>query len=176
MPGVTARKSASSSDPTRTTVSGMARRAGRRPGGAMPWGRARKGASSSDPTRTTVSGMSRWVRRRPPAPPAALKPLTLSRDGAALGGTGRARGTRALRAPAERREDRGYRPRQGNQSRGEHRPGAGIADVGAPQLPRRHLIDPQPAGRHPRERDRPVGGEDREGRQEDQPGTGGGRG
>ena len=78
----------------------------------------RKMASSSEPTSTTAIGMSRSVRARPDWPAPAPK---------------------ILDAATGRRDDRRNRARQGDEARGQHRAGADVADVGAPQLPGRHL-------------------------------------
>ena len=114
---------------TRTEASDVALR---RQSRARRRGRSRAAAC---PPSTTVIGMSRSVRD--PAGAAALR-------------------AEVLHAVPERRDDRRDRPRQRDQSRGEHRAGAGVADVGAPQLTRRHLVDAQPARRHGRKRHRHV--------------------
>ena len=75
----------------------------------------RKMASASEPPRTTVSGRSRSVRDAGRA----------------------AAGAQPLHALAERRHDRRNRAAQRDEARGQHRAGADVPDVGAPDLPGR---------------------------------------
>ena len=78
---------------------------------------ARKIASASEPPSTIVMGMSRSVRSWLPPPPAPnpFQPFT--------------RGGNDCRQRAAERDEAGR----------EHRAGADVADVGAPDLPGRHL-------------------------------------
>ena len=105
---------------------------------------------------TNVIGMSRSVRScAPPAPRAD-----------------------ALQAVARRGDDGRQRARQRDEPGRQHRAGADVADVGAPDLPRRHLRDEErlaggrvvgEVGVDRRERHRNRRAEDRQQRQQHQP-------
>ena len=87
---------------------------------------ARNRPSSSDPPSTTIIGMSRSVRSgcSRHAPPKILQAFFAERD-----------------------DDRRERARQRDEAGRQHRAGADVADVGAPDLSRAHLRDEErPAG------------------------------
>ena len=107
----------------------------------MPGATARKIASSSDPTEDDDRSA---CRARCAAAP--------RRAGA---------GAEVLHALAERRDDRRDRAAERDEAGGQHRAGAGVADVGAPQLLRATSGRcRRPLGRHRRERHRHVVAED----------------
>ena len=92
----------------------------------VPGVTTRKIASSSEPTSTTLIGRSRSVRTRPIWPAPAPKSFMLSRNDVMMVGVVRASVISPDASTA---------------------PGAGVADIGAPQLPGAHLVDA--AGRWP---------------------------
>ena len=74
-----------------------------------------------------------------------------------------------LHAVAEGRDDGRQRPGEGDDAGGEHGAGAGVADVGAPDLAGGHRAEHLAAGRHRRERRRHELAHHREQRQQHQP-------
>ena len=119
-----------------------------KPGTACSCGRnAMKSARPSEPKITSRNGRSRSVRRV--AAPASAAQVQVAEGG------------------AERVQDRGQRLQQVDDPAGGHRAGADVADVARPDVVGQHLVDGD-GGRV--QRQRPSLAEQRDGRDQDQPG------